>query len=553
MSLALDLVLRSTMLLAVGLAAASLLRRSSAAVRHRVLTATVVASLVLPFLSLVAPRWSLPWMSNVAAIPPVTQRVLEGAPAASAETAFAVETAVTRRRPSVSESWLVGGVWLTGSLLLVGSLVAGLLRLRRLSRDSVADTSAWTEDARRIGAFMGLHRDVRVLRSSRPDLLVAWGWLRPTVLLPPRAAEWSAERRQVVLAHELAHLTRGDWAVQLGADVARALYWFNPLAWVLGRQLRVESECACDDYVLGQGIPSTDYALHLAAIAGDLKQHRPADLPAPAMARPTSLEGRVRAMLTLSRDRRPASLVTSFAIFSASALFTVAVAGAQTALVPVSGTIVDSTGRVLPDVKVSLIDPVSASRFEVRSDRAGRYLFAAVPPADYTLEFEQRGFQKAREPLRVASATSRDVSMSVGTIRETITVRGAAAAEPADLATRRANVRDQFEKLAALGTAPCRASGPPAVGGNILAPRKLIDVRAIYPGQLLARGIGGTVTLAAVIGTDGTVRDIADVHGPHPALEAAAADAVRDWQFSTTFLNCEPIEVRLIVTTNFVP
>lgn len=259
-------------------------------------------------------------------------------------------------------------------------------------------------------------------------------------------------------------------------------------------------------------------------------------------------------MLTPSRDRRPVPFVTSAAITLACALFTLATAGAQSPLVPVSGTIVDSTGRVLPNVQVSLTDPASASRFEVRSDEAGRYQFAGVPPADYALELTRLGFQTVSERLRVAAATTRDVSMSVGTLQETITVRGPAeTAEPGDVATRRARAREQFEALAVRGTEPCRASGPPAVGGNIMPPRKLIHVSAAYPPDLRASGVGGAVTLTAMIGTDGTVREIAEVRGPHPALEAAAADAVRDWQFSTTFLNCEPIDVRMTVTTNFVP
>ena len=55
----------------------------------------------------------------------------------------------------------------------------------------------------------------------------------------------------------------------------------------------------------------------------------------------------------------------------------------------------------------------------------------------------------------------------------------------------------------------------------------------------------------AVIGTDGLVREVDNVHGPDPALEQAAAEAVRQWQFSTTLLNCEPIDVNMHVTTSF--
>ena len=78
-----------------------------------------------------------------------------------------------------------------------------------------------------------------------------------------------------------------------------------------------------------------------------------------------------------------------------------------------------------------------------------------------------------------------------------------------------------------------------------------MDVRPVYPENLQTTKIGGAVTMNAVIGTDGFVRDVQNVKGPHPDLEIAAANAVRQWQFSTTLLNCEPIEVDMKVTTTF--
>jgi TonB family protein len=73
----------------------------------------------------------------------------------------------------------------------------------------------------------------------------------------------------------------------------------------------------------------------------------------------------------------------------------------------------------------------------------------------------------------------------------------------------------------------------------------------LYPEALMALNFGGTVTMDAVIGTDGTVREVRNVQGPHPDLEAAATAAVRQWQFSPTLLNCEPIDVSMKVTTTF--
>ncbi|MGD9892818.1 MAG: carboxypeptidase regulatory-like domain-containing protein, partial [Dehalococcoidia bacterium] len=315
-----------------------------------------------------------------------------------------------------------------------------------------------------------------------------------------------------------------------------------------------ESECACDDHVLRQGISASDYASHLVDIARHLQPHRRLALPVPAMARPTSLEGRVRAMLTPSRDRRPVSRATALAVAFAGIVLMLATAGAQPAFVPVSGTIVDQSGRMLPGVRVSLQDSASSARYEVRSNPNGQYSFAGVVPADYTLELKLPGFESAREPLSVAEATTHDVAMTVGTLQETITVRGETpAANLASLADLRSKAREQFDLWAERGKDPCRASGPPAVGGNIMPPRKLVDVKPVYPPELVAAGTGGIVTFTAVIGADGAVRDIADVQSPNPALEAAAVSAVRGWQFSQTFLNCEPIEVKMTVTTKFVP
>jgi TonB family protein len=100
--------------------------------------------------------------------------------------------------------------------------------------------------------------------------------------------------------------------------------------------------------------------------------------------------------------------------------------------------------------------------------------------------------------------------------------------------------------------AQCAAGGAASsVGGNILPPMKLVDVKPIYPDALKASGISGIVTLEAVIGTDGLVRDVQAISGPHPDLEAAAATAVREWEFSPTLLNCQAIDVAMRVTVNF--
>jgi TonB family protein len=58
--------------------------------------------------------------------------------------------------------------------------------------------------------------------------------------------------------------------------------------------------------------------------------------------------------------------------------------------------------------------------------------------------------------------------------------------------------------------------------------------------------------MEALVGTDGTVREVRVLSSPHPDLERAAVDAVKAWEFTTTILNCTPVDVRMHVTANFV-
>ena len=151
-----------------------------------------------------------------------------------------------------------------------------------------------------------------------------------------------------------------------------------------------------------------------------------------------------------------------------------------------------------------------------------------------------------------SAATS---SCKLGSLQETITVTGGGKpSEPLSseaMALRALEARTRFLEFEKRGKAPCAGGVAGPMGGNIMPPRKLLDKRPVYPEHLREAKIDGVVTMDALIGTDGTVRDVKDVKGPHPDLEASAVEAVRQWAFSQTMLNCEPIEVRMRVTTNF--
>jgi len=120
-----------------------------------------------------------------------------------------------------------------------------------------------------------------------------------------------------VLRHELAHVRRYDCLTQLVGQLACALHWFNPLAWLAARELRVERERACDDEVLRAGGKASDYAEYLLRVARSTRIMGAAALGGLAMARPSQMAGRLLAVLD---DRRRRGRVSPWATANAAAI-----------------------------------------------------------------------------------------------------------------------------------------------------------------------------------------------------------------------------------------
>ncbi|HEV2985333.1 MAG TPA: M56 family metallopeptidase [Vicinamibacterales bacterium] len=553
----------------VGLVASVALGRQSAALRHWVLAVAVACAWASPAARMVLPSWaSVPlWQTTDdtarragsprnRATPPVTVTTEASAVPAS----FAVAPKPRLSVVSLHRQDVVWAVWIVGTLFSAFTLLIGVTRLRWLasSADTI-DSGPWYDVAEDVRADYGLSSPIRLLQSDHPSLLIAWGWRRPTVLLPLPARTWSRDRIEVVLAHELAHLVRLDSLWQLAVAGLCAVYWFNPLLRIASARLRAESEHACDDAVLNRGIEGSAYATHLLVLARTLhRQLGEFALPAMAMARPSHLEGRVRAMLNSDLNRRRVSWKARVGTVVVLMALTLSVAGlrGQSSYYRLSGTVLDPTGRVLPAATLVLTSATTGAKYEVQSDAAGRFEFVGLPQGTYTLKTSLPGFAPLTwENIRVAGDIEQNLQLRVGSLQETITVTGGSVpvAQPdAAAVQRREEARRRSAERVQQALARCAAGAATfPVGGNILPPAKLVDVKPIYPEQVKASGVSGIVTMDAVIGTNGLVRDVQNVSGPHPDLEAAAANAVREWEFSPTLLNCEAIEVNMRVTVNF--
>ncbi len=553
-SLALNAVVVALLLGGTALATA-LLRRRSAAERHWLLAVGVAAALAVPALRLAVPEGvtvGVPALTAPAPAPTLAATAPPGGDDVTTSFEMDLPAPASKADPVALLPWL----WLAGVGIAAARLIAAIVRLRAIARGATpVEDGVWRAVCDDLCRTLGLTTPVRLLQSGHPSLLATWGVRRPVIVLPQAALSWPPDRVRVVLAHELAHVARADWRHQLLGETLRALHWFNPLAWRVCRLLRVESERASDDAVLALGIDAPEFAGHLLALA---RQLRPPVtwMPAPAMVRPSSLEGRVSAMLDPSIVRRPTSPRSRGVIAAAVLVMTALVAtlGAVAQFHTVRGVLTDSTGRSLPGAAVALVNPATASRHEVRSDAAGRFDLVGLPTATYRLEVRLLGFRTHAEDVLVSGDVERSLQLAVATLEETITVIGdGLPAAPPDEPTlaRRAAARQRAGDRQQRALALCAAGPPTSAGGNILPPLKIVDVRPDYPEPLRPSGVAGTVTMQAVIDTGGQVREVRDVRGPHPALESSAVDAVRGWEFTPTLLNCQAIEVEMRVTVNF--
>ncbi|HSK07976.1 MAG TPA: M56 family metallopeptidase [Vicinamibacterales bacterium] len=529
----------------VGLLATVLLRDRSAALRHWVLAAAVACAALTPVLEQVVPAWHPPILASwfTSRSEPLTL-VMPLHYAQAAEAPGAVAPGGTGPAPAARVLVSLGWIWLAGTGVCLSLLLAGFARLGWIaSRSRRVAEGTWFDVADSLSRRFGVTRPV-LLESVHPTLLVTWGVRRPRVLFPRAAREWSADRVSVVLGHELAHIRRGDWAIQLLAELLRSVYWFNPLLWVACRRLRLESEQACDDVVLGMGVGAPEYATHLVDLARALTAHRQPLFPAPAMAHRSNLERRVRAMLNARLNRTPVTRSAFVLTVVALLGLTVPIAGlagySQNATASFSGFLVDGLGRGIPGVPIVLAGVETGLEQEARSDEAGRFTFADLPAGEYRLQVQKPGFATIKTRLTLAAGQNlrQDIALQIGSVRETIVVSG----NPSNPVA--APVRKPHQPA----PDPCDQS---TAGGCITPPLKLVDVRPVYPMGHLAKGVNASVEVEGRIGTDGYVKDLRPTETADPDFVQAALAAIRQWQFAPTRLNGVPVETRIVITTRF--
>lgn len=558
-------MIKASLLLAFCCCAMPAMRRRSAAERHLLWATALATAAALPLLTITLPPWRPSW----------TEAIFAALPRSLATTPFGFprdDVDVIVRADAIEVTWATGQafalLWMAGAAAVLLKLGADVWKLARLagSAEPLRDDE-WMTAASDVSRALRIARPFRLLQSPRANMPMTWGLWPARILLPVQPTGWSGERRRVVVAHELAHASRGDWLVQVGAELVCAAYWFNPLFWIARRGVYRESERACDDMVLGLGVEGGDYAAHLLDIARTGRTPTASSL---AMARLSGLERRVTALLDAHANRRAVTRVVVSGALIASAVLVLPLAAVG---IPEANTAIDVRTANLP----FLTEPgPSSNAAETTIDAPHVRLVATVnggrgvttPPriVEYTtpplysdearaLHLEGIVTVQARVDARgnlsrlrvvrgLGSGLDQNALVALRQWRfRTGTVNGQPEETVAEIDIEFSLRHEAINELIANDMAT-------RVGPGVTPPRAIRTVAARGPSNAAATA-AGTVLLDVVLLEDGTPRIVRILRSVNSELDDRAVQAFEQWRFSPAMKDGRPVKVRLHAEVRF--
>jgi beta-lactamase regulating signal transducer with metallopeptidase domain len=489
--LLLDTFVKSAVILSVAGLLAATLRRASAASRGLVWSVAMASLLALPPLSAALPSWQIPALPSLATAIYVDEGVRESVGMGTGEVAAEYEykreivVPVTNQRQSSNAgaempasnpgssrfdaapnpvaasrndfNWNIALslAWLAGAFFVIARLAVGTVRVWLLTRQAQGVDSSWIMLARTLATRMRLRRRVRIFKTDRVSMPMTWGLTRSTVLLPIEADKWTMECRRIVMLHELSHVKRRDCLMQALAQLACAIYWFNPLVWIAAWRLRVERELACDDHVLEAGARASDYASRLVEIARSFGGANCVAPVAVGMAC-SHLESRVRSILDPNARRR-------------------GVNGLKVALAAVIAALLTAP--------LAMLQPWRSAEASGRTERAiiNSIIASNLPLAANLFQSLKNQDQAERDKAREAEERQKQIGEGIGEGQGTGQGEGQGAGEGAGQGQGKSGelTVEQLIEMRAVGVTPEYIESIRKLGYSELTVKQAIELRAL--------------------------------------------------------------------------
>ena len=214
----------------------------------------------------------------------------------------AISVATSARKFRFAES--LTAAWLLVLVVMLAGFLRSVIACRAIIEKSSRNIPSHIAEAAGMACLrLGISQVPQLHLSNEVLVPFTAGTLRPVVVLPKAAIEWSRDKLQMVMTHELAHIERRDvlwhWIGRLAICVA----WFNPLVWWAARRGVLDRERACDDRVIDCGFCGPDYGQCLVEIAGAVSSRIMPLTAAVSMAEPP-MKLRLQSILSAAADRR---------------------------------------------------------------------------------------------------------------------------------------------------------------------------------------------------------------------------------------------------------
>jgi bla regulator protein blaR1 len=500
--------LKSLLIAGLTLGLLQLLKTRSAAERSWIAHVGLLALVIMAFAPLALPSWNVEAPALFGGTVETAQPAPVPAAVASAVSpSVSVSTGQIAARPapvraSLSPLAAATAIYAIPAALLLFITFIAIARLVALrARADVLVDAHWLSALARAQRRMGFKHGTALLTSDDLASPISWGLLRPVILLNRRAVEAAGEA-EAIIAHELAHVARMDWLKLLLARVATALFWFNPLVWLLAREAHQLREEAADDSVLAADIRDTDYAQLLVGVA---RHECPGLLLGAHGVAPSknSLARRVARVLDGKSVRGPVASSFGLGVFSGAVL--VAAPLAALTLTPAAPKAAKAASGSVASREASLADyprpsEVPADLPSIIADGVSTSVSTAVAAATSAAQYQSAAeraeaareaqkdradaIREARDAAREARSEARDaygndpihraIEIKVlGVTPEYIGAMRAAAPRLANLAV------GDFTGMKAVGVTPQFARDLAAAGFPAITADELMEARAI--------------------------------------------------------------------------
>jgi len=552
------LLVKATLILLVAIGITLSMQRASAGARHLVWLVTLATLLLVPALTAWAPI-PLRILPATASVTPVNAPSVErasnsvaaklapapkvdGVPVSSPtglSTPAAPVTSITEEivsSPFLSGISLIVLIWAVVVLAIGASLgYAAMLVKRIVNRARPLDSEDWLNPLWEVSDRLSLEEPPRLLRSEDAKMPFACGVFTPTIVLPAECDNWSLDRRRAVLLHELAHVRRHDLIGHTLGRLACAVYWFHPLVWTAAKQLRSESERACDDLALACGARAADYAEHLLDIVTSVRRDATPSV-ALAMARRKEFEGRMLAILDPDLRHSSPSRKQSAALIGSLALISIVV-GAAAPAPRVADPVVTPVSRDADMTPLNSQKPADEKSYPTSLEIMGRSrtpetLLTITSPTQQTITTQTQ--QTITNAVQSSIRTGMSAGMSLGM------AAGSAASAAAGASAQSGLSISQSDLLATLGkqgTSKKDTDERPVLLARILATDTSSSLRRIAAWGLQEyadRQVGAEALAKALLGDrDASVREmaawsLADANRSSVAIEALTAALRKD-------------------------